>query len=61
MAAIDTMAIQKWKDGLTGRAAYDYVMDVGKLYQCLEQARRFGKRMKNPTAAIERPRRSRGA
>ena len=61
MAAIDTMAIQKWKDGLTGRTAYDYMMDVRKLYQCLEQARRFGKWMKNPTAAIERPRRSRGA
>jgi hypothetical protein len=61
MAAIDAPTIQKWKDGLTGRAAYDYVMDVGKLYQCLEQARRFGKGMKNPTTGIERPRRSRGA
>jgi hypothetical protein len=61
MAAIDTMTIQKWKDGLTGRAAYDYVMDVRKLYECLEKLRRFGKAMKNPTAAIERPRRSRGA
>jgi hypothetical protein len=61
MAAIDTITIQKWKDGLTGRAAYDYVMDVRKLYQCLEQSRRFGKWMKNPIAKIERPRRSRGS
>ena len=59
MAAIDTPTIQQWKDGLAGRRPYDYVMDIKKLYRCLEKQRRFPQWMQNSAAAIETPRKPR--
>ena len=55
MAAIPTETIQRWKDGLDGRVAHDYVVDVKTLYGRLKANHRFPKGMENPAADIETP------
>jgi integrase len=55
MAAIPTETIQDWKDGLDGRVAHDYVVDVKTLYGRLKANHRFPKGMENPAAEIETP------
>lgn len=56
MAAIDASTMQAWMDGLTGRQRYDYVMDVKKLYRCVQG--RFSRGVPNPAAGIETPQKS---